>query len=61
MRRIFDEMNSPNSDLEPFADISQVSVGQIVAAEFNDEFYRARIISINRAQKHSQHTFTVCV
>lgn len=57
-------MNNSNNDLEAFRNVSEVRVGQIVAAEFpnernmrNIEYHRAKIIAIN--SKPNNLTFTV--
>lgn len=50
---MYDEMNNPNNDLMAFKDISEIKVGQMLAAAFPNEnnraeYYRARVVAINR-------------
>lgn len=64
IKDIFEELNNPNSDLERFQNISEVLVGQILAAVFPntggpDEFYRAKVLYIAKDTKSKETTFEV--
>lgn len=64
IRKIFDEINNPNSDLEPYFNESDVTIGQVLAAVYpgdNDEveYYRAKIIHIENDKKTQQTIFEV--
>ncbi|XP_031628409.1 probable ATP-dependent RNA helicase spindle-E [Contarinia nasturtii] len=64
INKIFEEINNPNSDLEPFHQESDVVIGQVLAAAFPSdnskvEFYRAKIINIERDKKTKQITYEV--
>lgn len=51
---IYNELNNPNSDLEPFENAAHVPVGQILAAAYPSnkgqkvDYYRAKVIFIER-------------
>lgn len=47
MRNIFQELNNCGSDIEPFANPSEVKKGQMLAAQFEGDYHRAKIINSN--------------
>lgn len=64
INNIFKELNNPNSDLERFDAISDVAVGQILAAVFpsdndHEEFYRAKVIFIEKEKESKKSIFEV--
>lgn len=64
IQEMFDELNNPNNDLELFGGETDVEVGEIVAAVFpsggrGTEFYRAKVIHIERKRETTQTAFEV--
>lgn len=64
IKDIFDELNNPNNDLEPFGGERDVKVGEIVGAAFpsggrRTEYYRAKVIHIERKKETNQTIFEV--
>lgn len=42
---IYDELNNENSDIEPFANPKEITIGHLLVAHYNNEYSRANIIS----------------
>lgn len=50
MINIFNELNNFGSDIEPFADPTEVKNGQILAACLNGDYHRAKILCSTRSE-----------
>lgn len=50
MANIYKELNNFGSDIEPFADPTEVKNGQILAACLNGEYHRAKIICSTKSE-----------
>lgn len=50
MANIFNELNNYGSDIEPFADPTDVKNGQILAACLNGDYHRAKIICSTKSE-----------
>lgn len=64
VRKIFEEINNANSDLEPFGNESDIVIGLVLAAVFPSEsdgveYFRAKVIYIEKDKETGQTTYEV--
>lgn len=57
IKKFSDELNSDNSDIEQFDEPTDIKIGQVLAAPFEDDpneltFYRAKVVRITVDNGH---------
>lgn len=58
---IQEKLNNFDNDLTPFSDVRSVTPGLMVAAKYNDLFYRGVVRSFNNLEdKNFKDVFEVC-